>query len=355
MAGEGGPAEPVRQPGREIFAPTTDENSARLIAGQVVTRKAFKWNAGVITRMLRNPALLGWKMHKGKPVRDTEGNPVMITAQPVMAREEYDRVGAALDARSKDVGERNDTDALLLRVIHCDSCSGRMYLNRQDSKKNQHPTYECGARSRGEMCAQPANIRGDWTDEYVPAEFLRVVGTIQTPSIVVIPGYDPEPELLSTLAEFEEHQAQHGRQKSQHAARAWQERADVLDSRIADLETREKREPQRIVTNTGRTFADEWAEKDTAGWRAMLIEAGVRLDVRRGTPGGWRKLDTRRVTFTMSGELGPAAEAVAATVADVTAEKAGTDVPPAPGSAVRLAEPAPVPAPAEPVRELIAA
>lgn len=146
--------------------------------------------------------------------------------------------------------------------------------------------------------------------------------------------------IATTVAEFAEHQEQKGRQKSKHAAAEWQKRADALDKRIADLESREKTEPQRIVMNTGRTFADEWAEKDTAGRRALLIEAGVRLNVRRGTRGGWRTLDTCRVDFTMSGELDPAAEAVAVVAAEAETETRD-DAPPAPGSAVRLAEPAP--------------
>ncbi len=302
------------------------------------TKDAFNWNPAVITRMLRNETLLGWKMHKGKPVRDAEGNPVMQTEQPIMTREEFDRIGAVLDSRSIDNRERQDTDALLLRVIHCDSCGGRMYLNKQDNK--QHPTYKCNPYARGFKCERSANIRGDWADEYVTAEFLRLVGSVQTTHVVEIPGYDPEPELRATLAEFNEHQEQKGRQKSRHARQAWQERADALDARIADLETREKREAQRIVTPTGRTFADEWAEKDTAGRRAMLIEAGVRLDVRRGTRGGWRKLDTSRVDFHMRGELDPAAEAATDTARDQEAETRN-DAPPAPGSVARLAEPAP--------------
>ncbi|WP_037896975.1 recombinase family protein [Streptomyces sp. NRRL S-920] len=315
-----------------------------------LVKDAFLWNPAVITRMLRNQTLLGWKMHKGKPVRDAEGNPIMATAQPIMTREEFDRIGAVLDERSIDNGDRKDTDALLLRVIHCDSCGGRMYLNKQDSKKNQHPTYKCNPYSRGFKCERSANIRGDWADEYVTAEFLRLMGSVQTTHVVTIPGYDPGPELRATIAEFAEHQEQKGRQKSRHAAAEWQKRADALDNRIAELESREKTEPQRIVTNTGRTFADEWAEKDTAGRRAMLVEAGVRLDVRRGTPGGWRKLDVRRVTFTMSGELDPAAEALAGEASALESETRGDS--PTEGASVRLVEPATV---AEPVREPVAA
>ncbi|MFF7689734.1 recombinase family protein [Streptomyces syringium] len=306
--------------------------------GSHVVREVFKWTPSVITRMLRNQSLLGWKMHKGKPVRDAEGNPIMATETPIMTRAEFDRIGALLDSRSREHTDRKDTDALLLRVIHCDSCGGRMYLNNQRTLKNQAPIYKCNFHGRGGTCEKPAHIRGDWVDEYVTAEFLRLVGSIQTTHVVEIPGYDPAPELAATLAEFEEHQKQQGRQKSKHAANAWQERADALDNRIAELESREKVEPQRVVTPTGRTFADEWEQKDTAGRRAMLIEAGVRLDVRRGVRGGWRKLDTRRVAFTMRGELDPAAEALAAVAAALESDVRGDE--PTPGASVRLTAPA---------------
>ncbi|WNF26417.1 recombinase family protein [Streptomyces sp. C11-1] len=312
--------------------------------GSHVVRDVFKWTPAVITRMLRNPTLLGWKMHKGKPVRDAEGNPIMQTETPILTREEFDRIGVVLDSRSIDNKQRKDTDALLLRVIHCDSCGGRMYRDKMSASANQTPVYKCNAHGRGIKCEAAAHIRGDWVDEYVEAEFLRVVGPVQTTHVVEIPGYDPEPELRATVAEFAEHQEQRGRQKSKHAAAEWQRRADALDNRFATLEAAEKVEPQRIVTSTGRTFADEWAEKDTAGRRAMLVEAGVRLDVRRGVRGGWRKLDVRRVDFTMRGELDPAAEALADVVAALESEARGDE--PTPGASVRLVEP---------VRELVAA
>ncbi|MFQ6849871.1 recombinase family protein [Streptomyces sp. 35M1] len=313
--------------------------------GSHVVRDVFKWTPAVITRMLRNPTLLGWKMHKGRPVRDAEGDPIMSTETPVMSREEFDRIGALLDSRSIDNKDRKDTDALLLRVIHCDSCGGRMYMSKPTKNgASVHAFYKCNSSARGDACALPANVRADWADDYTTAEFLRLVGSVGTTHVVEIPGYDPEPELRATVAEFEEHQRQEGRQKSKHAARAWQERADALDNRIATLEAAEKVEPQRIVTNTGRTFADEWAEKDTAGRRAMLTEAGARLDVRRGVRGGWRKLDVRRVTFTMSGELDPAAEALDGVATALDSDVRGDE--PTPGASVRLVEP---------IHELVAA
>ncbi len=310
-------------------------------------RAQSKWTGANIGKILRNPVLLGWKMHKGQPVRDNSGNPILISESPVLERTEFDSVAIIMDKRNHGVTftARIDSPALLLGVIHCNGCKGRMYLRAGErTKQRQAPLYACSAQTRGETCNSPTNVRADWVDEYVTTEFLRLVGSIQTTHVVEIPGYDPAPELRATLAEFEEHQRQHGRQKSKHAARAWQERADALDNRIAELEAREKTEPQRIVTPTGRTFADEWAAADTAGQRAMLNEAGVRLDVRRGVRGGWRKLDVRRVDFTMSGELDPAAEAVDGVATALESEARGDA--PAEGASVRLVEP---------VREVVAA
>ncbi|MFI1519137.1 recombinase family protein [Kitasatospora cineracea] len=300
--------------------------------GSHVVVDVFKWTPAVITRLLRSETLIGWKLHKGLPVRDDQGNPIMCTPEPILTREEFDRIGAILDERGIENGDRCDTDALLLRVIHCDSCGGRMYLNKQEGKR---PTYKCNSHARGDKCEAPSNVRGDWADEYATAEFLRLVGGIETRTTVVVPGYDPEPELNATVAEFSEHLKLQGQQKSKHAANEWQKRHDALDTRIAELESREKTEPQRITTGTGRTFADDWATADVAGRRRMLTEAGVRLDVKRGTRGGWRSLDLRRVTLTVNGELDPAIEAAAGLRDELAMRREDA---PAPGSRMRLAE-----------------
>ena len=143
--------------------------------GEGVVRKRFKWTPSIIKRLLTSPALVGWKMHGGNPVRDSEGRPVMLTNEPVLTRTEFDIIGELLAERTTDNRERVDSDALLLRVIRCESCGGRMYLNRQSrGGKPQSPTYNCNALARGETCAAPAYVKAEWVDEYVQREFLRL-------------------------------------------------------------------------------------------------------------------------------------------------------------------------------------
>ncbi|MEW2454387.1 recombinase family protein [Streptomyces albus] len=253
------------------------------------------WSATTVTRILRSETLIGWKVSRGKPVRDSEGAPVLATREPILTRAEFDEIGAVLDGRSATQSVRRDTNALLLGVAFCSGCGGKMYLNRQEGRPGQRPTYRCGATSRHVRCPNPMNIRADWVDDYVTREFLRILGGLEITSTRVIPGYDPQPEIDATLAEYEDHMAQQGRQKSSAAKAAWQRHADALDARLAELESREAIAPRVEQIRTGRTYAERWVKADTAGRRKMLTHAGAHLTIKPGTPGGWRSLDERRV------------------------------------------------------------
>ncbi|MCF3174801.1 recombinase family protein [Streptomyces sioyaensis] len=285
-------------------------------------KKPVLWNATTITRILRSETLIGWKVSDGKPVRDQNGAPVLATLDPILTRTEFDAVGALLDGRSINNSVRKDTNALLFGIVHCSSCGGRMYLNRQEGKPGQRPTYRCGASPRGEICEHPMNIRADWVDEYVTTEFLRILGGLEITYTRTIPGYDPQPEIDATLAEYEEHQAQQGRQKSNAAKTAWQKRADALDARLAELESREKVEARTEEIRTGRTYDEKWVKADTAARRKMLMNAGARLDIMAGTAGGWRSLDVRRVSLEI---LDPFHDAAADALAGVAAEVENAD------------------------------
>ncbi|UQI46731.1 recombinase family protein [Streptomyces sp. HU2014] len=307
------------------------KSTAPKVAPDKMAKGPAQWRSTTITRLLRNPALLGWKMHQGKPVRDDQGNPIMAAETSILTREEFDRVGALLGPEpvAEKAPRRPDSTALLLRVIHCDGCGSRMYLNKSLGN------YGCSSNKHGTHCPAPATVRANWVDDYVTEEFLRMAGPVQISRVTEIPGYDPQPEIDATVAEYEEHQTQKGRQKSRAAQAAWQRHADALDARLADLEAREKTEPRRIAEPTGRTHADDWHSADTAGKRTMLVDAGARLMVKRGTKGGWRTLDLRRVDFTITGDLDPAIEE-ATTTADHLAAEDRPEHAPATGARARV-------------------
>jgi DNA invertase Pin-like site-specific DNA recombinase len=285
-------------------------------------KKPTRWNAVTITRILRSVTLIGWKLSNGKPVRDSEGRPILATREPILTRAEFDSVQTLLDERSINSPVRRDTNALLFGIVHCSACGGRMYLNAQESKPGQRPTYRCGAASRGVVCEHSVNIRADWVDDYVTREYLRILGGLELTSMRTIPGYDPQPEIDDTLAEYEAHRAERTQIKSKAAMASWESHRDALDARLAELESRERVEPRTEELRTGKTAAEMWVKADTAKRRAMLAEAGVHLSVKAGTPGGWRTLDERRVDLEIRDPFfDGAADALAAIAFEVELEE----------------------------------
>nr|WP_315986816.1 recombinase family protein [Streptomyces sp. Isolate_219] len=268
------------------------------VGGKIHDR--YTWNPGSIRRLLVSPALIGWKTYDGVPVRDSEGRPIPLTVEPILTRMEFDAVGQMLEQRGKRNVDRKDTNALLLRVVLCPSCRGPLYLTKRPGREDGvGEGYSCNAKSRGKKCGAPTSVKRSWAEEYAEKMFLHRLGPVRVRYTETIPGYDPRPEIEATLAEYEAHQEQQGRQSSSAAKAAWQRRADALDKRLTELEAMPVIEPQTIVTESDRTFEDEWKEGDTATRRGLLQDAGVQIFVQRGVR-GTRKADESRFEFLIT-------------------------------------------------------
>ncbi|MFF1684525.1 MULTISPECIES: recombinase family protein [unclassified Streptomyces] len=271
------------------------------------------WTGVTIANMLTDPKMLGWKTYKGQVVRKPEtGVPVLLTATPLLSRPEYDQIGAVIKERAQGPRERKDTKAELLHVIICDGCGAYMYLDRRATTEQ----YKCDWRNTSGSCPAPATVKREWVEEYGEREFLRRLGGIRVRESEVIPGYDPEPEIEETDAEFKAHLVERGKQKSRSAVAAWQERHDALDARLAELEAREKVEPRTIVRETSVTYGQMWEAGDSKVRRGLLLDCGVVLRVKKGVRGGWRKLDESRVSFDVTAEFYADAAAELAALAE---------------------------------------
>lgn len=279
------------------------------------TPENHPWTATALMRLLRSPALLGHKTHQGRVVLDADGNPVLATAEPILSRAEFNVVGAMMDTRTRGPVVRKDTQALLLGVALCDSCGGKMYLNTQQSRPGQRPTYKCNSRANGKPCAEPVSLRADWLEEWAEEQFLTSVGGVRVTETREVPGCDPSIELGELNAEMALLLEQPAR--SQTARRALQARIDALDARMAVLEQAEV-VPACIEVITGDAlYADEWSHADKAARRRMLLGAGAEIRVRPGRAGGWRSLDTSRVTFRLTNDFfAEAADELAAIARD---------------------------------------
>ncbi|MGW9133656.1 recombinase family protein [Streptomyces sp. NPDC055681] len=287
--------------------------------GEKIVKERFKWRHNAVKKLLTSEGLLGWKMTNSgpvrEPVRDGEGVPIMATREPILTREEFDAVGALFtDNNDGTKWFRADSVALLLRVICCDGCGQSMFMNRPSASSagnSKSEIYRCGSYARGEKCPAPATVKREWAEEYVRDRFLSAVGGLRMTESRHIPGYDPQPEIDATTAEYVAHMKEQGQQTSKAAQGAWKQRATALDARLAELETREARPARVEVVQLGMTMADAWQDADDTGRRDMLREAGVTVRIKKAQRGRVFKLDESRVVFAMGNEFfSEAAEAL---------------------------------------------
>ncbi|MGW3912917.1 recombinase family protein [Streptomyces sp. NPDC005070] len=134
----------------------------------------FRWTAGSLSKILRTPALMGHRVHRGQTVRDAEGSPVPI-GPPLLTEEEFQALRDVLDARSNGTHPRRRETSLLIGVAHCTGCRGRMYFAPR--KAYAYGNYVCRASARGTTCSAPAGIRASWLDDYTVSRYRETFAT----------------------------------------------------------------------------------------------------------------------------------------------------------------------------------
>ncbi|MBA0054280.1 recombinase family protein [Streptomyces sp. AJS327] len=313
----------------------------------------FRWSAGTLSKVLRSPALMGHRIHKGKTVRDHDGAPVLI-GQPVLERQEFELLQARLASMTPHRNRtRKDTKALLLGVAKCAGCGYNMY--RVPRKGYTWGDYVCRANSRGVKCPSQAGIRSDWLEMWVEVEFLKLVGPAMMTRSTTYKGYDPTPELREVEQELRALYADKESRKSRTGRMIWEEEVATLERRAEHLENTPIQEARTIVEETGETYAQFWRsrvpvpprrvddpEKEMEGppeppkdstdlaamaryetearlWeryegaradaraeqRQLLLDAGAVVTVSKGKTGGGAErlqLDESRLTFTIERE-----------------------------------------------------
>ncbi|MGW1745860.1 recombinase zinc beta ribbon domain-containing protein [Streptomyces sp. NPDC002092] len=127
-----------------------------------------------MSKILRTPALMGHRVHRGKTVRDAEGSPVLI-GPPLLTEEEFQALQDVLNARSNGIHPKRRETSLLIGVAHCAGCGGRMYFATR--KAYTYGDYVCRASARGTTCPAPAAIRASWLDEYTISRYREAFTT----------------------------------------------------------------------------------------------------------------------------------------------------------------------------------
>jgi DNA invertase Pin-like site-specific DNA recombinase len=239
----------------------------RLNAEKIPTaRGGYEWTPENVRVMLHNPALAGYSVAHGEIVRDADGAEVMVTAEPLLSRERWNELQAAMTSRGQHHRERVGGHQLL-RVAYCRNCSperGKHSHGPQErciSKTCRVPLYGAlrQGRTRKDLyrCGRCGYATGMEELEIVLERFvLGRIGGKPMPKLVTIPGEDHTAELHTVEARIAEIEAlvDSGSLPVASAARMLAS-AETERERLAALPQREARVE---YVATSQTVSEHW-------------------------------------------------------------------------------------------------
>jgi DNA invertase Pin-like site-specific DNA recombinase len=163
--------------------------------GERTPSERTSWGLTTVRHILTSPTTAGLYPHRGDPLLDERGEPVVVSDDPIATEEERARILARLAARTVEVsdgsrrtGSGRPARALLSGILRCGECRGPMtYQARRDSGRAAN--YRCGSRSHGHTCSG-VSVRAEEVEAEVAFRVLSRLAAL-----------DVEDPLLAAVAE----------------------------------------------------------------------------------------------------------------------------------------------------------
>ena len=191
------------------------------------------WRISTLSRVLRNPALVGWQKHNGRIVLGPDGDPISF-GDGILEPGEHARVLAELERRTAIVRESRTRTreagsktgggrppcSLLIGMARCGSCSFAM--TSQPVSDHRPAYYRCSSPSLGHNCPAGAYIKIGDADVEVMRQLRLRLGAM-----------DPDDPILGAIGvRWRELTMPEG--EGERAV--LQSRLDAVRGRIVDLE-----------------------------------------------------------------------------------------------------------------------
>lgn len=277
----------------------TPANHRNLLAGREFD-PTLRWNPGMVSSLLRQPSLRGYKVLNDEIVRDDVGEPILC-GDVLTGDDTWHRLQAEMDTREGAPNENRSDLHPLLGVLFCGTCKGKLYqgwMSPGPNRKEAVRQYRCASKAHGRECRKPAYVTAAPVDKYVTEKFLASVGDMEVIEIIEHPGVDHTAEIAELQSTVEQLGLRIGELGGSGPA------VDVLmgqlkgrSDRLEKMRQMPVQPPRTEQRSTGKAYRELWKEKDAQGRLSMLRDAGVRVEVGE-TYRGARDV-TKRLSFAM--------------------------------------------------------
>ena len=242
------------------------------------SRGPTPWRNGSIMSILRNEALMGYQVHQGRAVRDSEGVPV-LAGDALLTPGEFAAVQAEIARRRAEVPPRREAGAApLLGVVHCADCGRRLHLNVQKGQLSGGRVKDY--RYYRFPCRHYGKVSADLLEELTYTAFLGVIGDREVHEKRFIPSEDHTAELAQAEAAYEDLLSRLEHAPTEGIRRSLSARLNSLEGRISALAALPRTPARSEWVATGRTYADVWQQRSHGSQnRDLLLSTGVTVSV----------------------------------------------------------------------------
>ncbi|AQP30891.1 serine integrase [Rhodococcus phage AngryOrchard] len=232
-----------------------------------------EWMGQVIRKMLKSRTLLGHVTHQQVTViNEKEGTPI-LKGEPLVSLEEWEELQAMLGGSSRPKNHNRTTAASpMLDVALCAECEKPLHLRTQRTQRKEklhvHRYYYCPDK-------HGSAIRGEDVENAVENQFLEDFGDLPAMERVFREGENHEIEIKQAIQSIEALTPLLGAATSGTVLKSLTDQISALSNRVTYLESLPKAESGYILRPTGKTYREEWEERDEQGRRALLRRSGI--------------------------------------------------------------------------------
>ncbi|MEU0583612.1 recombinase family protein [Streptomyces sp. NPDC006132] len=265
----------------------TARDRARIRKGKPVHRRGAaegvpeQWSETTVKSLLRDPALLGHKKHKGEVLYDSQGQPVQV-AEPIFTEDEWRTLQTAVEARIQTKVRRVNGTSPLYGVVYCGECGSKAAHKGSIHGGVEYRYYVCGAWPKENRC-RGISVRAEEVEEFIEIEFLQRYGQDPVTERVWVPGTDNTKELEATRKRISRLRHLYVEGEFEDNPKEYKDRMHALRTRETELAAEPVVEGHWSEKDTGQTFQQLWAGLDLEGQRKQLIKSGYKVQVGRKT------------------------------------------------------------------------
>ncbi|WP_407317596.1 recombinase family protein [Isoptericola halotolerans] len=254
---------------RGVPSPNSAARRALIAGRQAEGLNTGSWGHTVIVRMLTGDPLLGRQQERGETVRNSRGEPVLVS-KPILEQRESDALRAMFPWALSSGGRKKRSPRLLTGLVRCSECGARFYTRTHKARNAVDYQHPMPVREGGK-CPGATSVRARDLEDAVVSQFLDAVG--RNPHAVerLVETGESEGALVEVEAALTAASAALLAADSDGAEAAALSRISALKTERARLRKTPARSVRRELVPTGRTVAEEYSLAPTDDDRRSLI------------------------------------------------------------------------------------